>query len=68
MQKYVNIDENVMLLSDLLIVKVDGGGGGEWNINEPFFAMESSYSSWNWFLTALFILGFAFIFVFLEAW
>lgn len=27
MQKYVNIDENVMLLSDLLIVKVDGGGG-----------------------------------------
>lgn len=28
MQKYVNIDKNVMLLSDLLIVKVDLGGGG----------------------------------------
>lgn len=69
MQKHVSIDENVMFLSDLLIVKADVGKKNNWMEHKwPIFAMESNYSSWNWLLIADFIPGLAFIFVFLEAW
>lgn len=69
MQKRVSIDENVVFISDILIVKVYLKKKKKYWMEHQWmiFAVESNYSSWNWLLTAYFILGLAFIFVFLEA-